>query len=222
MTEREPTLATDGSPLLPRLEALLGDRTRAERALGPDGVEALCVAMAIGPDEEPVPGWIFVALGEDDPDAPMAPEVVSLLERFRAETAARVQDASFAPLLYTLRRGRPDYMSWCRGFLVGVELSEAGWYESADPEEVDELLFPLHVLAGELTDDERARYSPADWRRLVLDSEAGFQATLRRIRDYWAIVRHPPQTIRHATPKAGRNDPCPCASGRKYKHCCGR
>jgi SEC-C motif-containing protein len=25
-----------------------------------------------------------------------------------------------------------------------------------------------------------------------------------------------------ATPKVGRNDPCPCGSGRKYKKCCGR
>lgn len=24
------------------------------------------------------------------------------------------------------------------------------------------------------------------------------------------------------TPKVGRNDPCPCGSGKKYKHCCGR
>lgn len=24
------------------------------------------------------------------------------------------------------------------------------------------------------------------------------------------------------TPKIGRNDPCPCGSGKKYKHCCGR
>lgn len=23
-------------------------------------------------------------------------------------------------------------------------------------------------------------------------------------------------------PKVGRNDPCPCGSGRKYKKCCGR
>ena len=25
-----------------------------------------------------------------------------------------------------------------------------------------------------------------------------------------------------AGPKVGRNDPCPCGSGKKYKHCCGR
>ncbi|MCD8388130.1 MAG: SEC-C domain-containing protein [Bacteroidales bacterium] len=22
--------------------------------------------------------------------------------------------------------------------------------------------------------------------------------------------------------KVGRNDPCPCGSGKKYKHCCGK
>ncbi len=25
----------------------------------------------------------------------------------------------------------------------------------------------------------------------------------------------------HSTDKAGRNDPCPCGSGKKYKKCCG-
>jgi len=31
----------------------------------------------------------------------------------------------------------------------------------------------------------------------------------------------PVQVIRTA-PKVGRNDPCPCGSGKKYKNCCGR
>ncbi|MGE4190736.1 MAG: SEC-C metal-binding domain-containing protein [Thermoanaerobaculia bacterium] len=28
--------------------------------------------------------------------------------------------------------------------------------------------------------------------------------------------------IRNATPAVGRNDPCPCASGKKFKKCCGK
>ncbi len=28
-------------------------------------------------------------------------------------------------------------------------------------------------------------------------------------------------TQRRATAKVGRNDPCPCGSGKKYKNCCG-
>jgi SEC-C motif-containing protein len=29
-----------------------------------------------------------------------------------------------------------------------------------------------------------------------------------------------PRTIVRTGPKTGRNDPCPCGSGKKYKHCC--
>ena len=29
-------------------------------------------------------------------------------------------------------------------------------------------------------------------------------------------------TVRRTSPKVGRNDPCPCGSGKKYKQCCGR
>ena len=30
------------------------------------------------------------------------------------------------------------------------------------------------------------------------------------------------ETVRRDMPKVGRNDPCPCGSGKKYKNCCGR
>jgi uncharacterized protein YecA (UPF0149 family) len=30
-----------------------------------------------------------------------------------------------------------------------------------------------------------------------------------------------PQGPYRAPPKVGRNEPCPCGSGRKYKKCCG-
>ena len=30
------------------------------------------------------------------------------------------------------------------------------------------------------------------------------------------------ETYKREQPKVGRNDPCPCGSGKKYKHCCGR
>ena len=30
------------------------------------------------------------------------------------------------------------------------------------------------------------------------------------------------ETYRRDVPKTGRNDPCPCGSGKKYKRCCGR
>ena len=34
--------------------------------------------------------------------------------------------------------------------------------------------------------------------------------------------RRKPETFKRETPKVGRNDPCPCNSGKKYKNCCGK
>ncbi|MEO8605615.1 MAG: SEC-C metal-binding domain-containing protein [bacterium] len=31
----------------------------------------------------------------------------------------------------------------------------------------------------------------------------------------------PAEPVRRAEPKVGRNEPCPCGSGKKFKKCCG-
>jgi SEC-C motif-containing protein len=41
----------------------------------------------------------------------------------------------------------------------------------------------------------------------------------RWVYDGQEVISRPP--VRRETPKIGRNDPCPCGSGRKYKKCCG-
>ncbi len=50
-------------------------------------------------------------------------------------------------------------------------------------------------------------------------------STFVREMDGWkfedgTLVKDKPLT--RETPKVGRNDPCPCGSGKKYKKCCGR
>jgi SEC-C motif-containing protein len=37
---------------------------------------------------------------------------------------------------------------------------------------------------------------------------------------YTRAVRTGPPPFKAAAPKVGRNEPCPCGSGKKYKHCC--
>ncbi len=50
---------------------------------------------------------------------------------------------------------------------------------------------------------------------------AGFKGFFNHSRPYLARLASAPQvTPVRAAPKAGRNDPCPCGSGRKYKNCC--
>ena len=49
------------------------------------------------------------------------------------------------------------------------------------------------------------------------------KAEFLRINGRWLYSREArlgPAPYKAAVPKPGRNDPCPCGSGRKYKHCC--
>lgn len=40
--------------------------------------------------------------------------------------------------------------------------------------------------------------------------------------DFFSLFEEPKQPFVRNTKKIGRNDPCPCGSGKKYKKCCGR
>ena len=58
----------------------------------------------------------------------------------------------------------------------------------------------------------RAGDKPAGWRAIALKSA--------RVSGGPEPPNMPFPQRRDTTPS--RNDPCPCGSGRKYKHCCGR
>ena len=63
---------------------------------------------------------------------------------------------------------------------------------------------------------------PAQVRTLHPELEA-LAARARQSREVYANAPEgpQPQTIVRQGPKVGRNDPCPCGSGKKYKKCCG-
>jgi SEC-C motif-containing protein len=50
-------------------------------------------------------------------------------------------------------------------------------------------------------------------------------AEFRRVKDAWFFHDGRPilpETVHKTGPSVGRNDPCPCGSGKKYKKCCGK
>jgi SEC-C motif-containing protein len=62
-------------------------------------------------------------------------------------------------------------------------------------------------------------YGLQDGAEVVLHENAEFQ----RENGTWTYtrpLREGPAPVRHAAAKVGRNDPCPCGSGKKYKQCC--
>lgn len=61
-------------------------------------------------------------------------------------------------------------------------------------------------------------YLPNDWiRRLSRGQDVEIA---RAVIGGWLHYTHRGQPITRSAPRVGRNDPCPCGSGRKYKRCC--
>lgn len=77
------------------------------------------------------------------------------------------------------------------------------------------------VLPEKLPSSIRAVKYPAA-RKLLTDSFWGTVEVLRTRMDIKARVKAPASGVRsRLRPRIGRNTPCPCGSGKKYKHCCG-
>lgn len=208
---------------LDRLELLLGSDVFHGEAMPLDALQGFFFAVATAPDLILPSRWLPVALGENPVYATrvQANDVLELVMRFYNECVRAAKSDDFALLLYRRDDGGDDLQTWCAGYLDGVDLSAPAWHEAGDPDEVDELLFPFVVLAGELPEGEKRQFRPAEWQDLVRSCEETIGDAIVEVREYWKRVRNPPQTVRRESPKVGRNDACPCGSGRKFKQCCG-
>jgi SEC-C motif-containing protein len=71
---------------------------------------------------------------------------------------------------------------------------------------------------GFATVDFTAYYQEADAEK-ALHEKAEFQ-NIEGTWYYIRALRQGPAPIKTTQAKAGRNDPCPCGSGKKYKQCC--
>jgi SEC-C motif-containing protein len=82
----------------------------------------------------------------------------------------------------------------------------------------------ISVEKGGLADSEGTVEFEAVYERDGLKDVHHERAKFKKENDEWlyddGVVA--PQTVVRSSPKVGRNEPCPCGSGKKYKHCCGR
>ena len=219
-----PTVVTPFTqPELDRLETLLSSDLFRGEAMPLDALQGLFFAVACARDLVAPSRWMPVALGENPEyeNREQAQEVLDLVIGFYNQCVHAVAAEDFTLLVYEREGGKDDLETWCAGYLEGVDLAVPSWYEAVDPDEVDELLFPFIVLAGELPEQERRQYKPAEWRRLVNSCDDALDDAIVLVREYWKVLRNPPKSVRRESPKTGRNDPCPCGSGKKFKQCCG-
>ena len=101
------------------------------------------------------------------------------------------------------------------GFLDGINdsLKEENPIETMDKDTVVKLDIDLEKLYYNMVDCKAEwLYSLPQWDNLLSEE---------RRKELYKEQKNS-GTIHNANRKVGRNDPCPCGSGKKYKQCCGR
>ena len=211
---------------LDRLEKYLDDPERAEVTLPLDAVQGLFAAIACATPPVTRAKWLPAILGVSlSAGGPEDIEpIAQLLEHFAEDTARQLNDAEgFNFILYGGED--EDFSSWADGYLAGVDLIDPPWEEETEPEDLDDLLFPFLALTGqakELALEAGEEWmSEADEARMLAEIREDLADHVIEVRRYW-FEKRAPATVKREGPKVGRNDPCPCGSGRKYKSCHGR
>ena len=139
------------------------------------------------------------------------------------EGATRDEDAEDIDPLAEIPDDFPFAAGWANGFLHGMSLRQAQWdsWLEQDEDFLEDiaLVLELSVVSPEHRQEMGLPAGEA------LDLEARLEAAMA-VPDmlqqmYLHRLEAPrPQPIRRAA-EPGRNDPCPCGSGKKYKKCCG-
>jgi len=132
----------------------------------------------------------------------------------------------YVPLLLLDEKGMAHGNDWAHGFMRGMHMRHDGWAELVNDEQHGGCLIPMMMLCHEHDEDPEMRPKPISPEQRE-DAIVCMAAGLLRAYKYFRSEReaHAGAAFRRApkrdASKVGRNDPCPCGSGKKYKKCCG-
>lgn len=211
--------------LLDRIDEEADTQDKDEGVLDISELDGLFTALVSGPISALPSQWLPVVWGDFEPvwdSQEEFEEIFSLMIRHMNVIAHILMEypQEFEPMFLGREVEGNAYTivdEWCDGYVRGVELLQDDW--NAGGAEMADLLAPMYAFTEktkwrghDLDDDERETIRQA------------ITPNARNIHAFWLERRsdHAPvaQPVRRSAPRVGRNDPCPCGSGKKYKKCC--
>jgi uncharacterized protein len=173
----------------------------------------------------------------DDTDAHWLARCRTLIERRQlALNAAISEDGWFDPLIVDTDRAPPisEYdpvqspvsralLPWAAGFHCAQErFRDLG---DSDDDAIASALARIYRHLPAETDEAREIVAVLDREHPLATLDEGIEDLVLAAVDLWDLThrqRFHVQTVQRDGPKVGRNDPCPCGSGKKFKQCHGK
>ncbi|MCF7903338.1 MAG: UPF0149 family protein, partial [Candidatus Marinimicrobia bacterium] len=183
-------------------------------------LDGFLTALAIGPNTVMPSKWMPEIWGGDEmiwDSMEQLQHILTLIHRLQNTIISGFEQKSidFQPIFFESKDSL-IYDDWCVGFMQAFLLSRDEW----EPIKELESFFPILLYGTQegwkfLEKKPLSDVPHADWEGLI-------HRSVIEIHDFWlphrrAVHAALKQAIR---PKVGRNDPCPCGSGKKFKNCC--
>ncbi|MDP8207837.1 MAG: UPF0149 family protein [Candidatus Electryonea clarkiae] len=209
-------------------EFLVSDKTPGE-CMDISTLHGFFTCLAIGPETILPSQWLPGLWGETANDEmnwdseDEANHIISLLMALYNSIIQifEMDPYSFAPIFYKNKKGIVLIDDWCWGFMQCVDITSDSWKPLFDSKEYKEIITPIFLNGTEegleIIDktDELDEFSNKELVAMI--PEAAIM-----INEFWLPYRkaNVPDISKAKSDTVGRNDPCPCGSGEKFKRCC--
>ncbi len=211
---------------LDRLDHFLMSYAAPDNAMGLSDLDGFLTGLLVGPEFIVPSEWLPRVWGGEEPvfeSAEQAQEILgAIMGRYNdiSQSLEGYPD-DLTPIF--LENAAGDIViagDWAEGFLEAIKMRPDAWAPLIQDERARVLLMPILLLCS---DEGGTALLPIDNKEIEAEIMAAapevIPAYVCAIRGFWRERMAPSSPVRNP-PKVGRNEPCPCGSGRKYKRCC--
>jgi uncharacterized protein len=173
--------------------------------------------------------WLPLVWGDDEDTAPIfensrqAEQLVGLVMEHYNTTAHDLQSGRYAPVFEVdTRHDEVLWELWIDGFDTAMQLRPESWVTLLQSDEDTRTALTGLIMLTRINQGDSGL--PEDQIEELTEKAPDLIAPWVEVLHAWRVGQHLASQPASPPPrfgKVGRNDPCPCGSGKKYKKCCG-
>jgi uncharacterized protein len=221
-------LPLSGPVDLEALDQFLMSDASPEDCMQLSDLDGFLTGIAIGPELVMPSEWLPAIWGGDEPvfeSIEQAQTVIgTIMGRYNEILRALSTDPEgYEPVFWEGADGEVIAADWAEGFVDAIRLRPEAWRPLLEDREALVMLMPILALCGDSEGGSPFELDPEEDADLLAQAPELIPACVAGIDGFWKERRGRPKagSGRAKSAKVGRNDPCPCGSGRKHKRCCG-
>ena len=193
----------------------------------------LLTALAVGPVLFSPSEIVQVILQNSKAEQPVindfsqSEKILELIARLQNEIVFDLDAEIFEPESFEREHPSgeiyPDTFSWCEGFLVGINHDVQVWKKWYNDSRRKKAIYAIEAAGNRKFRSEGIDFETPETMWALYGV---IEHLVPLMRCFWRLESGLDEIIGAGTPvttqpKVGRNAPCPCGSGKKFKHCCG-